>query len=441
MLGCGTGATGEDGGGGAGGEGGTDGAGGAETGGAGGGGGAPSIATTTFGPFQPWATPIEDYKLVGDDELPGKYDAAINELAPFGDVLWFGYGDGTYNMGEYTPIEFRFFGSPDDPTAAAALVDAAGQGAPQDTPTQSGEEQIDRYRILNGELWQAGVDSIDADELHTQATTDPPAIDGNAYRLVGDSWEKHRSIRGGEHVHDFAFWNGAVYGVGSGADYRFEFEAGEIFRYLWRTEDLGASFETVQRVMHPVPGTGDTRWVHLLSTSARLFLFGYESNFQTGNASVRNASYAGLDVEPLEEGDPLAKVFGLGTQPLPDGSGLAWGVDVSVNPLRYAIFHVGWDGAATKLDGFEGHRVVDAILHEDTFEIVYLTYPGDEYPGDDSPDPWEATAWAAPSWDPGAITPVASYTGDEAPRSIAYWKGGLHLGMADGQILRSAPPP
>ncbi len=410
------------------------------TGGAGGTGGGPlptAILDHTFGGFEPWASPIEDYKAVGEVELPGDYDPSIAELMPFGGRLFIGYGDGNYNMGTYTPIEFRYFASAEDPAHAAALVDAAGEGAPQDVPTRSGEEAIDRYRVIDGALWQAGVDSIDADELWTQANTDPPGIEGNVYVLGGDAWRKERSIGGGEHVHDLAFFQGAAYGVGSGADVRSEFEAGQIFRYLWRTTDGAETFSTVERIQHPTPGAGDTRWVHLLPTSRRLFLFGYESDFMTGNASIRNAAYdGGAATTPLGASDDLATMFAYGTLALPDGTGLVHGVDVGGGALEHALWHVSADGAAQPVD-LGGGRVVDLALNEETAEILFLTTPGVAYPAE-LPATWDLTVLVAPVGSPSAWTEKASYSGVAAARAIAFFGHALFLGTAEGHVLKAS---
>ena len=163
------------------------------------------IAAQSFEEFAPWASPIDDYLAVGRKHQPGKFNASINELMAAGDRLFFGYGDADYNLGEKIPIEMRAFRSADDPASVEAIVVLGdGQGAPQKTTRQSGEEQIDRYRMLDGELWQAGIDSTDPDELWTQENTTPKGIQGNVYRLEGETFKKHRTVNGGEHVHDLA---------------------------------------------------------------------------------------------------------------------------------------------------------------------------------------------------------------------------------------------
>ncbi len=395
-----------------------------------------TIGARTFGAFEPWATPISDFRETAEAEFPGRFLGGIHDLATAGDRLWIGYGDANNNLGTFVPIEFRAFTSADDPVATAFVVDGAGQGAEQDVPTRSGEEQIDRYRFFDGELWQAGIDSIDADELFTQSMTNPRSIAGNVYRLAGDAWVKRRSIRGGEHVHDVASWRGTVYAVGSGADLRSEFEAGQVFRYLWQSRDRGDSFATVQRVRHPTPRAGDTRWVHLLPTGSSLWLMGYESDFMTNVSRVANARYDGAEVTPLAMGDALGRLFALGTLPLPGGSGIVYGVDVSVMPRRHVTALVAPDGTVTPLAALRGHSVHDATLVAETGEVLFLTERGDAYPAASSPT-HDATVWVASATAPGDVRAVANLVSEVAPTAVEHWRGALYLGTADGRVLRA----
>ena len=392
------------------------------------------VRERTFGQFQPWAAPIDDYLAVGTAMNPGVFDAHVHDLASLGDRMFIGYGDANYNLGEHIPIEIRFF-SKGEPTAQPANIDAAGQGAPQTTPYQSGEEQIDRFRVLDGVLFQAGIDSIDPDELHTQQTTDPPSIQGNIYRLDGETWKKHRSITGGEHVHDVAHWNGATFGVGSGADTRIEFEAGRVFRYLWRSEDLGATFSTVQRVEVAEPGAGDTRWVTLLPLESGLYLFGYESEFATNTASLRNAVFDGTTVTDLAQGEPLGHLFPDDVLVLPDGSALLYGVDIGAGAAHYTAVHVAPDGTTQPLASLAGTTVLDAAL-TDTGEVVYLAATGDAY-GAPTPTSYELRVLAADASAPDATTELLRFTQPLAPSSIAYWQDAIFLGTADGKVLKA----
>lgn len=400
--------------------------------------GAPKkVSEQSFGAFEPWATPIEDFLAVGAATQPGLFNAKIVDLAATDTRLYIAYGDADYNLGEQIPIEFRFFTTKDDPTAQAANVDATGQGAAQTTPSQTGEEQIDRYRFFDGKLWQAGIDSIDADELHTQANTDPKAIQGNMYRLDGDTWKKFRSITGGEHVHDLSSWSGAIYGVGSGADTRLEFEAGQIFRYLWKSADQGATFETVERVQHPTPGAGDTRWVTLVPTSGSLYLFGYQSTFATSSATIANAEYDGTTVSDLPIGHALYRIFPDDRLTLDDGTALVWGIDVNP-PTKFTAGVVGADGTYTLLSSLADSTVLDAALTE-TGEVLWLVNEGNDYAA--TPTTWNAKVLVADVATPDSPKELVAFTTDMEPVSIAYWQGALFLGTDGGKVLRAVVQP
>jgi hypothetical protein len=83
-----------------------------------------------FAPAKPWSAPIADYLAVGEANFPDGFTRSITALAvsdPDGDgpresLLWIGYGDATRNLGTKTPIEFRYFVSPEDPGFRAARV-------------------------------------------------------------------------------------------------------------------------------------------------------------------------------------------------------------------------------------------------------------------------------------------------------------------------------
>ena len=178
-----------------------------------------------------WGSPIDAYIAVGDVEFPDGYDRNIKDLVVHRDMLWIGYGDGTRNMGSSTPVEYRYYTSPSTTEAQIARVAAEGQGAPQRTAGDTGEEQVGHFRLLsvegNSTLWQAGADSTDADELWTQAKPAPERlIEGNVFRLDWSEgepfWTKYRSVAGGEHVHDIAAFDGVLWSVGSGSDDRRE---------------------------------------------------------------------------------------------------------------------------------------------------------------------------------------------------------------------------
>ena len=281
--------------------------------------------------------------------------------------------------------------------------------------------------MLDGVLWQAGVDSNNADEGRVT-----PLIAGNVYHRAADGWRKHRAVFGGEHVHDIARFEGDLFAVGSGADNRTEFESGQIFRYVWRSTDDGDTFTTVRRVMFT---SGDTRWVHLLATAEAMFVFGYES---TGVATIRNAIYASGEVTDLNAG-PLSTIFATGADPLPDGSGLLRGIDAATVDRLNQIWRVGRAGDVTALDALAGKTVVDVSLREETGEILYLTLDGDD-PAQLAP-PYGVAVQLATVDAPNSVEEIARFQTDVSPRSIAYWQGSLFLGTNDAQVLRAVGQP
>ncbi|MGA1017401.1 MAG: hypothetical protein ACO3YY_05370, partial [Phycisphaerales bacterium] len=104
-----------------------------------------STSGSGFGPATSWSEPIADYLAVGEANFPDGFTREITALDAFDpdgrgpqpELLWIGYGDATRNMGSKTPVEFRYFISPEDPGYRVARVRAA----PPVTPPQPGERQ------------------------------------------------------------------------------------------------------------------------------------------------------------------------------------------------------------------------------------------------------------------------------------------------------------
>ena len=153
-------------------------------------------------------------------------------------------------------------------------------------------------------------------------------------------------------------------------------------------------------------------------------------------ASIRNAAWDGAAVTDLDASHGLRTIFPAGTLALPEGVGLAWGVDVSLQPMRNTVSRVASDGSVESLASFAGLTVLDVARHEDTDELVYLVIEGDEYGAE--PTPFQARVLVAARATPGDTVELLSFATDVEPRSIAYWAGGLFLGTADGQVLKSS---
>ena len=380
------------------------------------------VPEASFGPLEPWARPIEDAIAVGEAAFPKGFRRNITTLRAHGGRLWMGYGDGTANLGTETPIEFRWFASADDPTPRAARVLAEGQGAPQRTPTDTGEEQIDPMRLIDGTLWMAGSDSVQADEDWTQAKDPRLLIEGNVFRLEDSgaepAWQKLRTVGGGEHVHDLVGFQGDLYAVGSGADVRAEFGVGEVFRYLWRSKDEGTTFETVARFRCPEPGRDDTRFRRLLPVGDRLWVFGYVVDYVNGGQpSGRNAVYEGGELRELEgalAGEHVTRTWSLGPE---------LGLAVARRGDGDRSYLVGPDGAR-ELETWRGLRIVDLVAEESA--SAHLVLVADDDGGEVLRLAEEGTA----------LRSVLRVEGVQ-PSAMAVFDGALFVGTQDGQVHRA----
>ena len=406
------------------------------------------VSAIRVGGFEAWAEPIPDAIATGEAAFEGDFDRGITTLRPFEGRLWMGYGDATRNLGSEIPVEFRWFAGADDPVVRTADVLAAGQGARQRSPGDTGEEQIEPYRVVAGSLWQPGVDSTDADEAWTQTKAgtwrlvdgerlQTKLIDGNVFKLesVDDEpvWRKYRNIPGGEHVHDIAGFGGSIYAVGSGADHRFEFGNGKVFRYLWRSDDGGETFRTVLRVEVPAVGY-DTRFRRLLASGDRLYVLGYLNPYQTegpieGRSIVvthRNGIAEWVDLE-----GPLSEMLPLRTFPAPEGD---WGLVVARKGRSGSnhVFRVEGRTVA-ELEGWRGRRVIDVQFLSDRGRFLVLAGSGRPEEGEPA-EQFEILSGS--TLDPDRLSTVARLS-DLEPRSFAVFNGDVFLGTEDGRILRA----
>ncbi len=385
-----------------------------------------------FRAAEPWAEPIRDYLARGERSFPDGFNRAITALTVFEGRLWLGYGDATRNLGTPAPVEFRYFSRPEDPQAVAARVLAEGQGAPQRSPTDTGEEQIEPYRICLGRLWQAGVDSNDPDESWTQAKPGPVRlIEGNVFRHEEKNgepvWRKFRSIPGGEHVHDIAQFDGALYVVGSGSDNRVEWEGGRIFRYLWKSVDEGVTFSTVHREMYPEPGKGDTRFLRLLPAGHALYAFGYVNPFVDGGPlEGRHVALRAGNIQQ-QTADTFGELAGLvviRTWSLDAATGLA----VARGEGRESRVFLVEEKAARELESWADLRIIDMTPDSRSEGWFVLAGHGE------NPETFAVHRTMRKTID--QLSPVLSL-GKQPSTSITLWNGDLYIGTAEGRILRA----
>ena len=407
-----------------------------------------STSGSGFGPATSWSEPIMDYLAVGEANFPDGFTREITALDAFDpdgrgpqpELLWIGYGDATRNMGSKTPVEFRYFISPEDPGYRVARVLAAPpvtptqQGERQRTPFDTGEEQIEPYRVVDGVLWQAGVDSTDADELWTQAKpAEHRPIEGNVFRLDDrhgqPAWRKFRTIPGGEHVHDICAYDGSIWAVGSGSAHRTEWESGEIFRYLWRSDDGGETFEPTLRVMFPEKGKGDTRFRRLLPVGDSLYVFGYVNPFVDGgpiegrHVRLRDGMVGDVEGE-------IADLLVLRTWPLDGETGLALARDPDRTTRMFVVEAEG----VRELDAWSDLAVVDvAPVGSAASSGEFLLVAGDR-----AEEPAHAV-FAFSVEDVRANRPPREILDlpEVAPSAIAVWGGDLFIGTREGAVLRA----
>ena len=387
-------------------------------------------AQLVFGAPEPWSEPIADYLAAGEREFPGGFQRGITTLTVFANRLWIGYGDATQNMGTRVPIELRYFANPDDNHAQAAAVLAEGAGAPQRTPTDTGEEQIEPYRVCAGTLCLAGVDSNDPDELWSQAKREPRPIEGNVFRLEerdgAPAWRKFRSIPGGEHVHDLAELDGILYAVGSGAADRVEWEEGRVFRYLWESHDGGTSFVPLHRVQYPDLGQGDTRFRKLLAVGDTLYAFGYVNPYVDGGPLAgRHVRVRAGEVAELAE---LGELVVARTFPLDRERGLVVTRDEQGRTRTFLAREKGF----AELDSWVARRVIDVAPARTPGEFLLLSGDGA------TSETFAVERFRIHA--PERLDPVLTLSG-VAPTALALWHGQLYLGTDDGRVLRARPRP
>lgn len=400
------------------------------------------------GPLSPWAEPIPDALAVGEEAFPDGFSRDITTLQSFDGRLWIGYGDATRNIGTKLPVVFRWFENGDDTTARTADVLAFGQGAPQRSAADTGEEQIEPYRIIDGNLWQPGVDSNDPDEAWTQAKSGPmrvvdgeeiqtKLIEGNVFMLepgrATPVWRKYRSIPGGEHVHDMAGFHGSIYAAGSGADFRFEFEAGQVFRYLWRSKDGGKTFETVLRVKAPEVGY-DTRFRRLLAIGDTLYVLGYVNPFQTqGPLEGRHLLVRHENDEPVltDLEGPLSDLVPLRTLYVP---GVSWGLIVAREGRRGATHtFLAERGGYRELEQWSGRRVIDIAFDEPSRSFLMIA-SDDVTVSDDEPKRFAIYRGSIET--PDVLEEIRELD-EVVPSSMAIFDGALFVGTADGRVYKA----
>ena len=361
-----------------------------------------------------WRSPIETYIDEATTAIGPEIDKGIHDLFVFNDRLYIGYGDADLNAGGVSPIQILSFNTPEGEVSAESL--------------ETGEEGIYRYRLIDGELMIAGLDSTDADEL-----TSRPLIEGNFLRTRNGVWEKYRAIQGGEHVHDVTRFMEGLWAVGSGADNRMEWETYGVYRYLWFSDDGGVTWRRYKRVFREE--SGDTRFINLLSVGPRLFIFGF-LNPAEGPIVPKNEMILGATGEPTplatEEGDneihPFANVYVESTYPISEVLGIVSGFDL--DERKWRVWQVMDGGQIEALTAWGDRRLIDLSVNQQDNRLTLLFNDNNE--GDAS----SGVIMHGQDIDHLTELTLLSFDSTTRPLSISQWGEFIFMGRVDGQIWR-----
>ncbi len=365
------------------------------------------LADTTFEEFGLWSEPLLDYVEAMIPEYgEGGFHTSVWDLTLYLDRMYFGYGDADINSGRVFPTELRYFTDPDDPDT-------------WEVDFSVDEEMVEQYRQFDGDdgLYIAGLDATEDD------------LWGNAYNRHPDTeWFKSRTLEHALHVHDIALFDGDLYAVGSGCTWD-EYDAFQISSMFWHSSDGGESFEVVEKLINP--GQGDARWVRLLPVGDELYLFGYrtDTEYITDFLSYR---YDGLE---LDSYSGMARMWVSDTHVIDATRGLAFALWVpAAGDYTYEAYILEEGGLVTEIEGMGDVTPLDAFPVGDGRWLL-LVRDGNLYGDPAGEDHWIYLADATFT----DFTPLATYSGDPAPVSLAYWREVLYLGTDDGTVWRARP--
>lgn len=359
-----------------------------------------------YGELAPWQEPIADYIAACAPSLHlTKLNRAIHDLLVFDDRLYLAYGDATLNSGDIFPTQVRYWASPDD-TAATA----------EDLVTN--EQEIEHYRRFGTTLYFPGANTCCNEEGWFGSSFVKPS---------GQPWQRYHTVTGGVHVHDEAEFNGALYDCGSGAPDYPSWQEGKVHSLLWRSTDQGQTWDIVGDTANSE--VGDRRWTRMIPFPDKLYMFGYRSNM-TRIVELTGASWDGTTYAPAD--NPLPDVYVNNTEMFTATQAIIQGVYAG-HPLHFVTLSMTPTGTPEEIPALVGRTVLDVMVIEPGRAVLAVT-DGDTYP---LPRPAEVQILYTA--DLAEFRPIASVTPDAWPTAVAYWRGGLYLGLEDGQVLRSLP--
>ena len=326
----------------------------------------------------------------------------IHDLAVHDHRLYIGYGDATHNVGSLVPIEIRAWQTPDPAAIQTEFV--------------TDEEQIDRYRQVGGRLLIPGVDAAEDDLL------------GQIYSLDATGWSKDRTVRWAWHVQDVTMQGDDVIACGSGGTID-DYNDGTVNAFLYRRTPDATGFAVDTQLPHPQP-PGDHRLTNLLVVGSTLYATGYWSDYSVSHAIAYR--HTGTGLEPW---DDMAGYFVTDSLSVETELGLVFGVVIDAT-LRWESRVVTPTGVTEAL-GLAGLTPLNADPLPDGGALI-LAREGDVYPTPAN-GPWDIVVGV--TTDGQDFTELARQTFNVLPRSIAFWRRSLYLGLDDGTVWRAYGTP
>ncbi len=374
-----------------------------------------SLADSQWGVLQPWQTPIADYIAAAGKKFGrSKLHKSIDDLMVFDDRLYLGYGDGSLNAGEVTPIQIRSWMSPDDAAPTAEAI--AGVDDKFVATKASSEEEIAFYRRFGDKLYIPGVDAMQDDFI------------GNVFdRALGGGWIRHRTVQGGVHVQDIAEWHGDLYACGSGTLNLDQWNTGMEHAWVRRSQDGGSTFSDVAD--EPNPEIGDRRFTALLPLENELYAFGYATDENNQLLAVLSQSWDGNTMSPS---DVASKYVVFGAESFSKDTGVLRAATATGTSVYQTLLVKA--GKATP---------VEAVLHQTVLDIS-VTEPGKALllatAGDAIPlPPTLSNVDVLYTEDLVSFKTLFSFAPPSLPTAIAAWRGTIYIGFDDGSVWRSVP--
>lgn len=365
------------------------------------------IADCEYPPLTLWQEPLLDYIEEAKPTLgQSRLRKSIADFIVFDDRLYFGYGDADLNAGRVTDILVRYFDSPEATSYSAE-------------PAKTDEEEIALFRKFGDTLYIPGVDATEDGWL------------GNVFtKPSGGELKKHRTVTGGVHVHDIAVWKGDIYACGSGAPGPEEWNTGKVRSYLWKSEDQAESFEAVAEIENIE--VGDRRYVRMIPFPDELLVFGYRTNPEYNIVELLSDSWDG---EKLTKADKVPGYFIDQTELFDEETAIVRGVYVMGELRPETLVLKAGDEEAQVVETLSGKTVLDVMVIEPG-KAILVAMEGSEYPMPKKPLGFEILY----TEDFESFTTLLSNDAPAAyPTAIAYWEGGIYLGLDNGEIWRSLP--